>query len=140
MCIICSHLLGLQNGDGDLVPISGLDETLKVAMGGLVRDPAGLLGVVGFGLKLLPQLVADDQPRGGVGVPPFDFLEMAGHGEKWVVLRVSAKMVSVIECIISWQKALRSNLINGSAVCQTTRSGPNRPAEAIGGGNYLVLT
>ena len=52
MCLICSHLLGLQNGDGDLVPISGLDETLKVATFGLVGDPAGLLGIIGLGLEL----------------------------------------------------------------------------------------
>ena len=102
MCIICSHLLGLQNGDGDLVPISGLDETLKVAMGGLVGDPAGLLGVIRLGLELRPQLVADNQPWGGVWVLPVTLLEMAGHGEKWVVLlRVSAKMVPVIKCIKS---------------------------------------
>ena len=82
MCLICSHLLGLQNGDGDLVPISGLDETLKVAMGGLVGDPAGLLGVIGLGLELLPQIVADDQPRGWVWVLTLALLEMAGHCDK----------------------------------------------------------
>ena len=98
MCVIHSHLLGLQDGNGDLVPISGLDETLKVAMGGLVGDPAGLLGVIGLGLELRPQLVADDQPLGGVWVLTLALLEMAGHGEKLVLLRVLAKMVS--ECIM----------------------------------------
>ena len=82
MCVIHSHLLGLQDGNGDLVPISGLDETLKVAMGGLVGDPAGLLGVVGLGLELLLQVKADDQPRGGVRVFPLTLLEMAGHCKK----------------------------------------------------------
>ena len=77
--MICSHLFGLQNGNGDLVPISGLDETLKVAMGGLVGDPAGFLGVIGLGLELLLQIVADDQPRGGVRVFPIALLEMARH-------------------------------------------------------------
>ena len=84
MCMIHSHshLLGLQDGNGDLVPISGLDETLKVPMGGLVGDPAGLLGIVGLGLELLPQVKADDQPRGGVWVLPLALLEMAGHCKK----------------------------------------------------------
>ena len=82
MCMIRSHLLGLQDGNGDLVPISGLDETLKVPMGGLVGDPAGLLGVIGLGLELLPQIVADDQPRGGVRVGAVALLEMAGHCKK----------------------------------------------------------
>ena len=80
--MICSHLFGLQNGNGDLVPISGLDETLKVAMGGLVGDPAGFLGVIGLGLELLLQVVADDQPWGGVWVFPIALLEMAGHCDK----------------------------------------------------------
>ena len=74
-----AHLLRLQDGDGDLVPIGGIDETLKVSMGGLVRDPAGLLCVVRLGLQLLPQLVADNQPRGGIRVGTIALLEMAGH-------------------------------------------------------------
>ena len=92
--ILLAHLLGLKNGDGDLVTIGGLDETLKVAMSGLVRDPAGLLGIVGLGLELIPQLVADNQPRGRVRVGAVALLEMAGHLE-FVLLRVSAKVVSV---------------------------------------------
>merc|ERR1712038_2011888 len=36
-------LFCLQDGDGDLVPIGGIDETLKVSMSSLVWDPAGLL-------------------------------------------------------------------------------------------------
>ena len=81
-CVFSAHLLGVQNGNGDLVPIGGLDETLKVAMGGLVRDPTGLLGVVGLGLELLLQFVADNQPLGGVRVGSLGLLNMAGHGEK----------------------------------------------------------
>ena len=37
--------------DGDLLPLGGLDETLGEAAGGLVRHPAGLLGIVRFGLQ-----------------------------------------------------------------------------------------
>ena len=51
-------------------------------MGGLVGDPAGLLGVVGLGLELLLQFVANDQPLGGVWVGTIALLKMAGHDEK----------------------------------------------------------
>ena len=77
--MICSHLFGLQNGNGDLVPISGLDETLKVAMGGLVGDPAGFLGVIGLGLELLFQLKFDLKPGRGIRVGSGSLLNMAGH-------------------------------------------------------------
>ena len=51
-----TYVLGRQDGDGNLLPLRGLDEALEVSAGALVGDPAGLLGIVGLGLELLPQL------------------------------------------------------------------------------------
>ena len=46
------YLLGGQDGDGDLLSLSGFNKTLKISTGALLRDPARLLGIVGLGLEL----------------------------------------------------------------------------------------
>merc|ERR1711963_638261 len=57
-----------QDFDRNLVSISRVDETFKVTMSGLVRDPAGFLGVIRFGLELLLQLRRDNEPWGWIGI------------------------------------------------------------------------
>ena len=54
----CHHtyISGLEDLDGDLLALGGLDEPLIVAVSRLVRDPAGFLGVVRLGLQLGLQL------------------------------------------------------------------------------------
>ena len=47
------YLFSFNDPDSDLVTVEGLNEALIVAVSGLVRDPAGLLGVVGLRLQLL---------------------------------------------------------------------------------------
>ncbi len=75
------YLLVFQDHDGDLFSFSGFDETFIVTVSGLVRDPAGLLRVVGLRLQLDLQLVGDDQPWGRVWVRSLDFLDVSGHVE-----------------------------------------------------------
>ena len=57
------YLFSFNDPDSDLVTVEGLNQTLIVAVSGLVRDPAGLLWVVGLRLQLFLQLRRDDQPR-----------------------------------------------------------------------------
>ncbi len=75
-----TDLLVLQDGDGDLVSLGGVDETLQVSAGLLLRHPARLLGIVRLGLQLLLELRGDAQPRGRIRVGPVGLLDMAGHG------------------------------------------------------------
>ena len=51
-----TYISGLQDLDGDLVALGGLDQPLVVAVSRLVRNPAGFLGVVRLGLQLGLQL------------------------------------------------------------------------------------
>merc|ERR1719412_287017 len=65
---------------GGILQVSGLQDTLLVAVGLLIRDPHGLLGVVGFLLVSSLHLQRGQQELGGVGVhPPLHQLDMAGH-------------------------------------------------------------
>jgi len=48
-------------------------------MGGLVGDPAGLLGVIGLGLKLDLQLRRDNQPGGWIWIGSIRLLDITGH-------------------------------------------------------------
>ena len=72
-------LFGLQDGDGDLVSISGVNETLKVSMSSLVRDPAGLLGVIRLCLELQLELRRDIEPLVRTRVGAITLLDMARH-------------------------------------------------------------
>ncbi len=56
------YLLIFQDHDGDLLPIGGFNEAFIVAMGGLVGNPARLLGVIGLRLELQLKLRRDNQP------------------------------------------------------------------------------
>ena len=64
----------------NLVSVNGVNQSLvKAALS--VRNPDALLGVVRLEEVLLPHLVGDDQPRGGVRVRLLltTFLYMARH-------------------------------------------------------------
>ena len=45
-----TYISSLQDLDGDLVALGGFNEALIVAVGRLVRNPAGFLGVIRLGL------------------------------------------------------------------------------------------
>ena len=75
-----TYVSRLQDLDGDLVTISGLDETLKVATRCLVRHPARLLGIIGLALELCLEGVGDIQPLARIGIRPSALLDVAGHG------------------------------------------------------------
>ena len=74
-----TYILGGKDGDRDLVSISGVNESLEVSTGALLRDPAGLLGVIRLGLELHLQLIGDDEPWGWIRIGPGGLLDMAGH-------------------------------------------------------------
>ena len=74
------------------VDVSSDEETLLVAMGLLVLDPDGGLGVVGLLLVGPLHVQAGEQELGGVGVDrALDKLDVARHGEaemcKWLLDR-----------------------------------------------------
>ena len=74
----------VSDGDGALaggiLQVSGLQETLLVAVGLGIRDPHGLLGIVGLGLVSSLHLQRGEEELRGVGVHgPLDQLDMAGH-------------------------------------------------------------
>ena len=73
------YLFGLQEGDSDLVAISGIDETLPVSMSSLVRDPAGLLGIIRLSLELHLELRRDVEPLVRAGVGAITLLDVARH-------------------------------------------------------------
>jgi hypothetical protein len=77
--ISLTYLLGLQDHNGDLVALGGIDQTLIVTVGGLVGDPAGLLGVIGLGLKLDLQLRRDNQPGGWIWIGSIRLLDITRH-------------------------------------------------------------
>ena len=74
-----TNLFGLQNGDGDLIPLSGVDETLKVSMSSFVRDPAGLLGIIRLCLELDLELWRDVEPLVRAGIRAITLLKVARH-------------------------------------------------------------
>ena len=45
-----TYISSLQDLDSDLVALGGFNEALIIAMGRLVRNPAGFLGVIWLGL------------------------------------------------------------------------------------------
>ena len=54
--------------DSDLFAISGLNETLKIATIGLIWDPHRLLWIIRLLLKLLFEVIADNQPGARIRV------------------------------------------------------------------------
>ena len=73
------YLFGLQEGDSDLVAISGIDETLPVSMSSLVRDPAGLLGIIRLSLELNLELGRDVEPLVRAGIRALTLLDVSRH-------------------------------------------------------------
>ena len=85
-----THVSRLKDLDGDLISVSGLNETLQVSTRRLVRHPAGLLSIIRLALELGLEGVGDIEPLARIRVRPGALLDMAGHVS---AISLAAKLV-----------------------------------------------
>jgi hypothetical protein len=85
-------------------------------MGGLVGDPAGLLGVIGLGLKLDLQLRRDNQPRGWIWIGSIRLLDITGHvrslfGSNLKILKKIGFIKTLLKVLVQVWQGWGANLL-----------------------------